>query len=91
VPLRIALRGRPNPIMMRVQRIECERCIQVREKDTGPSQINLLECNQKQISNLIFELLGVGWVRRTSKIEILLHKKSTMSSENDETGLEKAM
>jgi hypothetical protein len=53
----------------------------------------LVECNQKPIS--IFELLGVGstvgWIRRTSKIEILLHKKSTMSSENGEECLEKVM
>jgi hypothetical protein len=33
----------------------------------------------------------VGWIRRTSKIEILLHKKSTMSSETDEECLEKVM
>ncbi len=53
----------------------------------------LLDCNQKPIST--FELLGVGstvgWIRRTSKIEILLHKKSTMSSEIDEECLEKVM
>jgi hypothetical protein len=53
----------------------------------------LLECNQKPIST--FELLGVGstvgWIRRTSKFEILLHKKSTMSSETDEECLEKVM
>ena len=39
-------------------------------------------------SRPIRELLGTGWwIRRTSnlKFEILLHRKSTMSSENDET------
>jgi hypothetical protein len=42
-----------------------------------------------------FELLGVGstvgWIRRASKIEILLYKKSTMPPENDEACLEKVM
>jgi hypothetical protein len=37
VPQRFALRRRPNP--MRVPRIECGRCIQVPDKDTGPSQM----------------------------------------------------
>ena len=45
-------------------------------------------------SRPIRELLGTGWwIRRTSnlKFEILLHRKSTMSSENDETRLWKVM
>jgi hypothetical protein len=36
-------------------------------------------------------LAGFVQFRRTSKLEILLHKNSTMSSENDETCLEKVM
>ncbi len=38
----------------------------------------LLECNQKPIPTLVFELLGVGWIRRRSKLKIL---QSTASKE----------